>query len=519
MPRLLKFFGKSTMTRRHLADCDWSIPLSIPKRRRAQTPGKLSLLLACPVEIQLSVLAFLFKEDLVALSLVNRHLANIAQPILHKEVDVSCPTRGTKGEPNPLVLVVRTLLARPDLAQAVQHLRFDGYDFPARKVDVIPTTRLTHLTRNDKGKAVELIRSSGLEDAIGWAKCFLGGQVDSIVALLVALTPRVRTIYLGEDFSVEVHYLRLLFEPQHLTALSTSSLHKFEYLRDVTVNNHAATYYHRRFDFTNVFQSFFHLHMLDRLYISGSFPEDSRPVVAGKKLEHLSRLDLKRIGEAELEQILSLAPNLTNLAYTYAWYSKTGDSSTQPLTLDLSTLRNSLEGHRLKLRWLELLAIDNTDVLKQNTLCPLGLQGSPLKLHDFSNLRIVFIPWIFINGPSHGTHTSPLQYVIPKSVVFLSLTDDLHRQPYWGWNIKDIKRMVTDYLQYVKEAKTALTALYMVGPLLGEAWTAKESFSTRTLARSAGVRFSAVTMTVAENRESGEVKERYRRYGKGPRGA
>ncbi|TVY64593.1 hypothetical protein Focb16_v016310 [Fusarium oxysporum f. sp. cubense] len=502
MPRLFKFFGKSTMTRRHLDDCDWSIPLSIPKRRRAQTPGKLSLLLACPVEIQLSVLAFLFKEDLVALSLVNRHLANIAQPILHKEVDVSCPSRGTKGEPNPLVLVVRTLLARPDLAQAVQHLRFDGYDFPARKVDVIPTTRLTRLTRNDKGKAVELIRSSGLEDAIGWAKCFLGGQVDSIVALLVALTPRVRTIYLGEDFSVEVHYLRLLFESQHLTALNTSSLHKFEYLRDVTVNNHAATYYHRRFDFTNVFQSFFHLHMLDRLYISGSFPEDSRPVVAGKKLEHLSRLDLKRIGEAELEQILSLAPNLTNLAYTYAWHSKTGDSSTQPLTLDLSTLRNSLEGHRLKLRWLELLAIDNTDVVKQNTLCPLGLQGSPLKLHDF----LIFASFSFRGSSSMARRMgrTPHRY---------------NTQPYWGWNIKDIKRMVTDYLQYVKETKTALTALYMVGPLLGEAWTAKESFSTRTLARSAGVRFRAVTMTVAENRESGEVKERYRRYGKGPRGA
>ncbi|KAH7158459.1 amidase signature domain-containing protein [Fusarium sp. MPI-SDFR-AT-0072] len=333
MARFFKFFGKSIMTRRHLDDCDWSTPLSIPKKRREQTPGYVTL--------SIHAVDLTFLQIALATSCLPRR-----DPAQHLGLSI----QGGLGDPVACQQTSRQY--RP--ANSSQGSGCSGADsgFGSRR-------------RNRLGEMLP------------------GGQVDSIVALLVALTPRVRTIYLGEDFSVEV----LLFEPQRLTASNTSSLHKFEDLRDVAVNNHAATYYHRRFDFTNVFQSFFHLHMLDRLYTSGSFPEDSRPVLAGKKLEHLSRLDLKRIGEAELEQILSLAPNLKNLAYTYAWHSKAGDISTQPLTLP----------------------------------------------------------------PSHGTHTSPLRYVIPKSVVFLSLTDDLHRQPYWGWNIKDIKQMVTDYLQYVKE--------------------------------------------------------------------
>jgi hypothetical protein len=464
-------------------------------------------------------LDFLSKEDLVALSLVNKHLANIVQPVLHREVDVSCPTGGTTGDPTPLILVVRTLLDRPDLAQAVQHLRFDGYDFPARKVDEIPITPITCLKRTDMIKALKVIHGSRLNDAIGWAKCFLGGQVDSIVALLVALTPKVRSIYLGEDFSVEIYYLRLLFDPERRITSRNSSFHKFEHLRHVTVNNYAATYYHRRLKLTNVFQSFFHLHMLEKLFISGSFPEDSRPVVASTKMNNLRCLDLKRIDEAELEQILSLAPNLTGLKYTYAWHSKASDLSNRTLTLDMSTLRDSLEGHRLKLERLELLAVDDPGVLKRDTLWPLAIQGSPLKLHAFSNLRILLVPWIFITGPSKGAHVSPLRYVIPESVVLLSLADDLHRQPYWGWKGEDIKQMVADYLHYVKEAETALGAMYMVGPLFTDLWTDEEYFSARMLALSADVNFRAVKMTISENDECREMKERYRRYGKCRRGA
>ncbi|KAF5601688.1 DNA mismatch repair [Fusarium subglutinans] len=492
--------------------------LYVPKKRKPKMSEKPSRLLACPIEIQLHVLEFVPREGLVALSRVNKHLASIAQPVLHRELDVNCPRVNFKRHSAPLVLVLRTLLSRPDLAQAVQHLRLDGYDFVERRLNQLPTTPIFHLSDDDKLKAVQFIRALDLYQGLDWAKAFLKGQVDSLVSLLVALTPRVRSIYLGEFFSVEICYLRMLLHPESFGNPEGSNVHKFEHLRHVTVDNHCATYHHTRFDFNTVYQTFFHLRMLESLSISGSFPENLSAFTIPAKLEHLKRMDLKRIGEAELGRILSMAPNLKELKYTYAWYPLKNMDSTHEQTLDMKTLCGSLEGHRQKLEKLELLALDDGDVLAEepDIACrPLTLQGSFLKLHDFSNLRSLAAPWIFIAGPSKGEHSSPLHRLIPKSVVQLTLTDDLCLQPYWDWGPEEVSGMLTDYWDDLKDTKTALTTMFLVGPLLSKLFTQDKLHVhvSRQLAGSAGVTLLSVELTIDNRDALRAAEERARRYG------
>ncbi|PNP73711.1 hypothetical protein FNYG_12901 [Fusarium nygamai] len=473
-------------------------PLSIPKKRAPKMPQKPWRLLDCPVEIQLSILGLLSKKDLASLSLANKHLAEIAQPILHREADLSCPPIRLENHSTPLLLFVRTLLNRPDLAQAVQHLHFDGYDFPRRIVDEYPTTSIASLKREDKLKALTMIHGSLLNDAVHWSKCFLTGQIDSIVALLLALTPKTAA------------------DPEGKSSSKYSTLHNFEHLRQVAVNNHAASYYHRRLDFTDVYQSFFHLDKLERISISTSFSEDPRaPLVNTKKLNNLKYLDLQTGSIAELGQILSLVPNLTDLKYAFVWHRKSRHSPNPTQSLDLSALRESLEGHRLGLEKLELLTIDTTLFITYGTHSlrwAFTTQGPPLRLHDFSNLRLLTVPWIFVAGNSKGAHPTPLRYIIPESVIQLSLADDLHQEPCWGWASQDIQNMVTDYLHDVKETKTALGSMYLVGPFITKILTDEQLFFTRLFARSAGIDFRAVEMTIPENDELREKNERARRY-------
>ncbi|KAF4438253.1 DNA mismatch repair [Fusarium acutatum] len=492
-------------------------PLSVPKKRKPKTPEKPSRLLACPLEIQLHVLEFVPREGLAALSRVNKHLASIAQPVLHREVDVNCPRVSFECHAASLVLVLRTLLSRPDLAQAVQHLRFDGYDFVERRLNELPTTPIFHLTDEDKLKAVRFIKALDLYQGFDWAQAFLKGQVDSLVSLLVALTPKVRSIYLGEFFSVEICYLRLLLSPESYGNPGGSNVHKFEHLRRVTVDNHCAMYYHTRLNFNNVYQDFFHLGMLESLSISGSYAEDSQPFTISTKLEHLRCLDLKRIGEAELGRILSIAPNLKDLKYTYSRYPMTNLPAVRDQTLDMATLCSSLEGHRLKLEKFELLIVDDADVLEEeeaDSLWPLPYQGSPPKLRDFSNLRTLTVPWILIAGQSKGEHPSPLRHLIPKSVVQLTLTDDLYQQPYWGWNDEEMWETVTDYLYDVKDTKAALAAMFLVGPHLSKVFNDKVLHIARQVARSAGVSLSVVELTIEERDFLRDAEERARHYGR-----
>ncbi|KAF5597930.1 nicotinamide mononucleotide permease [Fusarium pseudocircinatum] len=492
------------------------LPLSIPKKRKPKMSEKPSRLLSCPIEIQLHVLEFVPREGLVALSCVNKHLASITQPVLHRDVDVNCPRVSFQHHAAPLVLVLRTLLSRPDLAQAVQHLRFDGYDFVERRLNQLPTTPIFHLTDEDKLKAVQFIKALDLYQGLDWAKAFLKGQVDSLVSLMVALTPKVRSIYLGEFFSVEICYLRMLLSPENFGTPGGSNVHKFEHLRHVTVDNPCATYYHTRFYFNDVYQDFFRLLRLESLSISGSYPESSRPFAISTKLEHLRCLNLERISGAELGRILSIAPNLKELKYTYAWYPLTTMDTAHEQILDMKTLCSSLEGHRQKLEKLELLARDDGDVLAEEpdiTCWPLILQGSFLKLHDFSNLRTLAAPWIFIAGPSKGEHPSPLRHVIPKSVVQLTLTDDLCLQPYWKWEPEEICEMVTNYWHDLKDTKTALATMFLVGPLFSSLFIEDELHSARQLARSAGVNFWPVELTIDKSDALRAAKERARRYG------
>ncbi|KAF5557379.1 DNA mismatch repair [Fusarium phyllophilum] len=510
MYRMSNRDGTSNNPSRSLRDLP---PLSVPKKRK---PGGPSRLLACPIEIQLHVLEFVPKEGLVALSRVNKHLASIAQPVLHREVDVNCPRVSFQCHAAPLVLVLRTLLSRPDLAQGVQHLRFDGYDFVERRLNELPTTPIFHLTDGDKLKAVKFIKALDLYQGLDWAQGFLKGRVDCLVSLLVALTPRVRSIYLGEFFSVEICYLRMLLSPVSFGNPGGSNVHKFEHLRRVSVDNHCATYHHTRFDFSNVYQDFFRLLKLESLSISGSFPEDSQTFNIMTKLEHIRRLDLKRISAAELGRILSIAPNLKELKYNYAWYPITNMRPTRDQTLDLTTLRDSLESHRLELEKLELLVLDDGDVLDErpeDTINPFTLRGSSLKLHDFSNLHTLTAPWILIAGPSKVEHPSPLRHLIPKSVVQLTLTDDLCLQPYWEWEPEEICDMLVDYWYDLRDTKTALAAIFIVGPLISKMFNEDELYIARRLARSAGVDLFIDELSINKRDALRDAEERARRYG------
>ncbi|KAF4446799.1 hypothetical protein F53441_9580 [Fusarium austroafricanum] len=445
---------------------------------------------------------YLPKADILSMIRVNKHFGNIAQPFLFEEIDVGCP--GHAGSPSSLALVIRTLLDNPHLADSARHLRFDGNRYHGNSSNATPRTALCGM---DLIKATDMIKDTGVQFAKLWTRSVASGLIDGLIALLILLCPNTTSIFLGKNYALNVNYLTMMFDPK-LRSQPNVKLPEFKQLQYVTVRNDLST------RATNTFWDFFLLSQLKMLNISGNFPEISSwiPEERPRVMERLRVLNLTRFGETQLSSILALTPNISILGWNHSCRPRQGDDP-HTVTIDINVLQDALKPFRRKLTQLDLFADDGTQIEPINSRRTL-IRGGPLSLDQFSSLRVVIVPWVFIMGPS-SLASATLWDKIPQTVTSLTLTSDLCYQRYWGWTKTTVKQTLREFFRHQSHTKTDLKELYMAGTIFDDMFNSEGLANMKRHTRRFGVELQVIPYTPMLSRHVGDEMERERRFGQG----
>ncbi|KAM0555919.1 hypothetical protein ACHAPJ_006321 [Fusarium lateritium] len=472
---------------------------------KAKTPACLS---SCPNEVQLLIVEELLGYEYAGLynmSLLNKHFYSIAQPVLFRRIFVGWE----RGNSPCLTIVTRTLLERPDLAKEVKYLRLDGYDFPDRCPDMMPTISVAGLNMN---KVATFIEDTGADFADAWAEAVSDGEVDALVTLLIAILPRIREIWLGPDFSIEIYFLALMFDPDRRSKPG-ANFPAHERLRALTVRNDMVDSYHSWLDFTYSAQAFFNIPTLEALsfaVISSSIPAfwpKGRP----KSLQRLVELHLHRVRESQLEDFFRLAPKMETLRWTWSWNPEHHEEFTN--VIDMGMLESALETRSLDLEILDIVVVDDAGIEDPSKLWQVGMLGEFNVLRDFYVLQQLTVPLPLLMGWSSKS-AGYLRDKIPSCLISLTLTDDLCQQKSYDWSKKSIRSLTNRFLYgEVEVQRTDIRMFTIAGATFRDVWTDEEIDVLRDGCERYHIDFDVLDYTPAEYRVEAEAEARKERYG------
>lgn len=363
--------------------------------------------------------------------MVNKSLQDFVEPDLYanmKWMSVS------KRQATSIALLIRTIVRRPQLGHHIRTLTLMGVSPSPRSRNSDHLTTFM-LDQEDLSKCVvnELLHVQ-VTVAKTWIEMLQAGNMDALVALLIAHVPDLTSLHLGPSFTTNNACLGLLLRSA-LCEPVTHNLPTFEHLR--TLNFNAGRYSHsslpmRHQNAPNVLL-FFYLPSIEHIRISFDSPGDlSWPAPGGgAPLSHtLTELDLKcPFRAAHLGNILSVTRNLKSLRWD--WHhggvtSPFGDDG----VIDLGQIAAALSLVRGTLAELIIMARCTSGANKQFPHCT--SRGSLQLLTAFPSIKTLTAPIAFLMGWTRDEQHWDLWDVIPKTVESVTIMDDLwyHQRSY-----------------------------------------------------------------------------------------
>lgn len=409
--------------------------------------------------------------------MVNKSLQDFVEPDLYANMQwISVSNR----QATSIALLIRTIVRRPQLGHHVRTLTFMG-------VSPSPRSRNTdHLTnfmfdQEDLSKCVvnELLHVQ-VTSAKTWIELLQAGNMDALVALLIAHVPNLTSLHLGPSFTINNACLGLLLRSA-LCEPITHNLPTFKHLR--TLNFNAGRFSHstlsvRHENAPNVLL-FFYLPSIERIRISFDRPGDLIwPALGGEApLSHTLRdLDIGCPFRAvHLGTILAVTRNLKSLRWD--WHhggvtSPFGDDG----VIDLGQIATALSLVQGTLEQLIITAKCTFGANKQFPRC--ASRGSLQLLAAFPSIKTLKAPIAFLMGWTRDEQHWNLWDVIPKTIESVIVMDDLwyhHRSYIWTeeaifdviktW-LSSPERLPPNlrYLQLVSKRKTGVD----LGPIIDE---------------------------------------------------
>lgn len=391
-------------------------------------------ILDCPSEVLYCILNFLESSDFYRLCLVNRDLRSLVEPVLYSKAQWTWqapPIPRRKVTPS-IIIFLRAIARRPELANFVQEINLDGDDlgrishYSGSGRPMVPVSRLA------LGDIVALVERLDVPFSDQWVRELRWGSLDTYVALLLALTPNLKRLRLNESFFRNSRFVGMYFrsvmceEPTQQEA-SSDRPHPLSNLTEVSAR---LTYTGKprigssnTSDILTVFYSRTIRHISASIDnpITFSWPGEAPPAPT-----NLTSLELTVLREGHLGKLLSVTKNLRKLKWEWLLTPQAKRPGVKDI-VDLAQIAADLSHVRHSLTDLAITA-DIDDSLGNYDMELLEFKGSFEALASFDALKSLEVPFPFLTASFTDEVTYPIQRSLPSTLRTLQITDDLLQQ-------------------------------------------------------------------------------------------
>ncbi|KAM6540407.1 hypothetical protein FALCPG4_002124 [Fusarium falciforme] len=376
-----------------------------------------------PTEVQLAIAELLPLCDLSALSMTSKGLRHLTEPLIYSSIRMTW----TFQDHPTIMLLLRTILERPELGSHIRRLKLDGEGFlpPSRQWIPQNPAALPDIVLLQVEKLSRAADSAGAEENTGsWVHEAQSGSPNAVVAFLLSLLQNLEWLSLSCNWTNEIKYIGLVFRSALCkTAMDglPPRLPVYESLKHVELAPRVDTDHFLDPENTLDALSLFYLPNIEHLSVCIDNPiEFSWPCSTPPNPLLLTSLELDRIRETRLEPLLSALKNLRKLQYNW-FYQADMDPKVSNRVVKLDTMAAALAVLRDTLTELTITG-ETQPALSMGEYDPpdITFQGSLGQLSQLHMLKRMNIPWVFVMGmtkPSPGRIGS----ILPPSLEDLEL--------------------------------------------------------------------------------------------------
>lgn len=187
---------------------------------------------------------------------------------------------------------------------------------------------------------------------------------------------------------------------------------------------------------------------------------------------NLTSLDLTKIRETYLGEVLSVTPKLKTLRWKFYYDFGIHDAFNQPI-VNLDRIATAISHVRDTLTDLTILA--DCGIGGNDQFLPgIKMEGSLRTMADWDMLKRLQVPWAFLVGFAQD-RAKRLQDFIPRNIELLTITDDLRLQnddemvvewPRWEWEDHIIVEVIGAWLNSWKAYTPNLQCLTLILSLI-----------------------------------------------------
>ncbi len=403
------------------------------------------------------LLSVLVRQDVSRLSQTCKRLRSISLPQVYRTLRWTWEVQKAHNLETvspPMHLLLRSVTENPQLGDHVEHVQLqknaDG--FPPRTEDALwapfyspkvapsgigtVTQWVEHFdlaSPREIHPALQRVQPFYVASPDHWSEALRRGDIQAYFALTLAFFPKLCSLVLSTDRTTNSRFIGSLFT--HAVgpvakAPPFGKLPSYELLRDVRMEV-ASDGPVRFLDMYSVF----YLPSLETLTIGlGSAKRFQWPSLSQNRptLASLTTLKLTYCEATEdaLERILSSKPPLKELLYNYS-----AAEESEGEYFNLSTLSRALKYVYTTLESLTLEIEFQPDSDEVPVYSNGPFTGTIDSFHHFPHLTHLEIPFAMLTGWHHiPRHTRTLSSLLPHSLRYLCLTDDLADWENYNWD-------------------------------------------------------------------------------------
>ncbi|KNG85197.1 hypothetical protein ANOM_008094 [Aspergillus nomiae NRRL 13137] len=385
------------------------------------------------------IFAPLSPSDLSAVCLMRRSWRFVAEPLLYAHIEWTW----TESQNPPIAQFLRSIVHRPELASLVHAVILNGDCFERSRLAYKQKSPKLPVTEDVLDELVRCIEKIDIPYGEQWIQELRAGTMDAFSALLLSRLPNLRSLYLGKNFARESRFMGLMLRSALCDKSQDNDLHSFASLRDVSAMYPYPGLFIRGYtDARNTADALtlFYLPSVERIRVLVDNPATFMwPRKYPPNPLRLASLDLTMLRERHLGQVLSVTRGLRKLRWDWYFRPDLEDHFVTDI-IDLDQIAAGLSHVQDTLTDLTITA--RSDGVDGDIEFPdITVSWSFKAFSGLHMLEKLEVPIPFLLGFSPLLpNVVGLEESLPKSIQWLTLTDDLCLQCDSGWQFE------TEYL-------------------------------------------------------------------------